>query len=142
MTEAVTIIIPGDIKGKARPRFSPKSGVAFTPKPTRTREGIIASLAMDAMHLATPFTGPVEMTLTAYFDVPASYSKKRRAACLCGDELPTKKPDLDNVVKMVWDALNKIVYADDSQIVRVTARKQYAEVAKTIVTVTPIHGRI
>jgi len=42
---------------------------------------------------------------------------------------------------MVWDALNKIVYADDSQIVSVIARKEYAEVSKTVVTVTPIHGR-
>lgn len=136
--EAVTIVIPGDAKGKQRPRFSTQNGRAFTPSATRTREGIIASLAMDAMADRPAFTSSVEMELTATLPVPKSWPKKRQAAALAGTERPAKKPDLDNIAKLVWDALNGIVYADDAQVVRLKATKVYGATAETVVTIRPL----
>lgn len=44
---------------------------------------------------------------------------------LSGAEYPTKKPDIDNIVKVVLDALNGLAYKDDTQVVRVLAQKSY-----------------
>lgn len=134
----VTIVIPGDAKGKQRPRFSTQSGRAFTPSATRTREGIIASLAMDAMAGRPIITASVEMELTATLPMPKSWPKKRQVAAMAGTERPAKKPDLDNIAKLVWDALNGIVYADDAQVVRLKATKVYGATATTVVTIRPL----
>lgn len=56
-----------------------------------------------------------------------------------GDIFPTKKPDMDNIGKLVCDALNDIVFEDDVQIVRLNARKIYGEKARLLITVTPIN---
>ena len=40
---------------------------------------------------------------------------------------PIKKPDMDNVIKMVADALNQVAYKDDTQIVDCQVRKFYSE---------------
>ncbi|EPY03510.1 RusA family crossover junction endodeoxyribonuclease [Magnetospirillum fulvum] len=139
--DSVTITIPGAAMGKGRPRIGKtRSGqaIAFTPKPTKTREGVVASLAMDAMGSRDPFSGPVEMVLSAVLPIPKSWPKKRQAAALSGEERPTTKPDLDNIAKLIWDGLNSIVYSDDKQIVRLTADKRYGVNPVTVVTVREI----
>ena len=52
----------------------------------------------------------------------------------CGQIKPTTKPDLDNIVKAL-DGMNGIVVVDDSQIVKLTATKQYSEIPQLIVSV-------
>ena len=64
------------------------------------------------------FTAPLR-------SVPASYSKKRAAACLSGSEWPCKKPDTDNLVKSIKDGCNGVVWKDDCQVVQVYALKVY-----------------
>lgn len=138
----VKIIIPGEPTAKGRPRIGRAWGraIAFTPQKTRTREGIIAALAMEAMKGSAPFDGPVQLTLTAFFSVPASWSKAKRAAALSGAILPAKRPDLDNIVKAATDALNGIVYLDDAQICAVMISKLYAERAETVIHVSGCGG--
>ena len=65
------------------------------------------------------------MTVRAVFEVPKSYSKKRREWCLTGCEKPTVKPDVDNLCKVICDALNGLAYLDDKQIVKLTITKEY-----------------
>lgn len=62
---------------------------------------------------------PVVLEINAYFEIPKSYTKKKRALCEQGDILPTCKPDIDNVVKAVADGLNGVAYKDDSGIVEI-----------------------
>ena len=57
--------------------------------------------------------------------IPASYSKKRKEACLLGVEMPCKKPDADNILKGFLDAMNGIIYKDDVQVVRFSVQKHY-----------------
>ena len=52
-----------------------------------------------------------------------------------GCELPLKKPDADNILKVVADALNGIAYQDDKQIVLAEARKAYSEMEGLYITV-------
>lgn len=58
--------------------------------------------------------------------IPKSYTGKKREACLAGQIVPMKKPDIDNLVKAVLDALNGCMYEDDKQIIKVIAEKCYA----------------
>src|SRR5580765_1590737 len=83
----VTITLAGDPQGKGRARATMRGGFArmYTPQKTRTYEGMIRSVAMDAMENRLPFEQPVELVLRAVFPVPTSWSqKKRTSALLCG----------------------------------------------------------
>lgn len=131
----IRLIIPGEPCAKGRPHFVKKTGVAITPQKTRTREGVIASLAMDAMRGRTPLDGPLCVSVLAVMAVPASWSGVKKRAALAGQILPAKRPDLDNLLKLVTDGLNEIVYTDDALIVELRARKVYGEAPKTIVEV-------
>lgn len=82
--------------------------------------------------------GPIHVDMKVYMAVPNSYSKKRKAACLNGEEYPTKKPDIDNMFKGITDALNGICYEDDKQIITVTMGKFYAEKDYTEITITEV----
>lgn len=68
----------------------------------------------------------VTVAVDAYFKIPKSYIKGKRLACEHNINRPDKKPDIDNVLKVVLDALNKIAYADDKQVVEVRCRKWYS----------------
>ena len=67
--------------------------------------------------------------------IPKSASKKKRAAMLAGEIRPTKKPDMDNVVKIIADSLNNLAYYDDTQIVDCQCRKFYSENPRVEVTI-------
>lgn len=65
--------------------------------------------------------------ITACFGIPKSTSKKARTAMLSGQTYPTKKPDVDNVVKIVLDALNGFAWHDDAQVIDLHISKTYTE---------------
>lgn len=121
-----SVRFPGGLQGKQRAR-STKSGRHYTPRKTVVAEEWIRSCVMEQLGWeANPTVHPVRTRLRIDVAIPASWSKKRQAAALCGDVLPGKKPDLDNVVKLVNDALNGIVWKDDAQIVHSEEYKLYA----------------
>ncbi len=110
--------------GKARPRMT-KSGHVYTPKETRDAELAI----MQAYEL---FRGrliekgvPVSLDVVAYFPIPQSWSNIKKMAVMDGDILPTKKPDADNILKLVADALNGAAYEDDAQVIDMRISKRY-----------------
>lgn len=137
----IEIVIPGEPLAKGRPRIGMNKhtgrAMAFTPAKTRTKEGVITSIAMDVMDGRAPLEGPLSMAVTAVFAIPKSASKKARAAMLADEVRPTKRPDTSNIAKAYEDALNEIVYRDDSQIVLGSVRKMWGDVAKTVVVVRP-----
>ena len=71
--------------------------------------------------------GSIKALIIAYYKIPKSYSKKRVQAIRDGLEKPTKKPDADNIAKIILDSLNGIAYKDDSQIVELRVIKRYTE---------------
>lgn len=139
MDETVTIKLLGEPKGKGRPRFSQRSGHAYTPSQTRAYEMNLAYAAQVAMQGRKPMEGPLEAVVKGVFWVPRSWSKKKMAAALSQFIFPTGKPDADNLLKCL-DALNKIVFADDSQIVRATVQKEYGEIPQLVITISSIPG--
>ena len=127
-SDSLLIRINGMPQGKARPRFT-KDGRAYTPQKTRRYEEAVREAALLAAQ-AQGFVKhdkdtPLEACVTAWFPVPASWPKKKRAAALSGALYPTGKPDADNIAKAVLDAANGIAFHDDRQIVSLTVRKRY-----------------
>lgn len=140
MTDPVILVIPGDPRGKGRPRFSRASGRVFTDGRTANAEGVMKVIAMEAMGERAPLEGALEMNFRAVLPIPASWSKRKIQAAMRGELMPTKTPDLDNLLKLAWDGLNSVVYLDDSQIVSVSASKEYGPQPLTAITVRPIAG--
>jgi len=114
--------IPGKPTPKARARTT-KAGVTFTPKPTQLAEGKVLECYLAAYPDAPPYEGAVELSVMVYFSIPPSWSKKKAAAAK--DAPHVSRPDLDNIIKMVTDALNGVAFKDDSQISYITAMKNY-----------------
>ena len=83
---------------------------------------------------------PVTLRIVARFLPPKSVSKKRTKDMLAGQELPLKKPDIDNIVKVVADALNGVAYHDDTQIVYVVTKKAYSAMEGLDITVEKYSG--
>lgn len=125
MNKKISFIIPGNPKGKGRPRMT-RSGHTYTPKDTAQYENLV-KLAFEAAkpQRFIPFEGPVKAIIEAGYEIPKSWSKKKRELALEGIEEPTKKPDLDNIAKSILDSLNGIAYRDDSQVTKLEIRKRY-----------------
>lgn len=105
---------------------------------TANYEGMFRNAAERQMRGRSPTSGPVIVHLVAVFEVPGSYSKKRKLDCLEMREFPAKAPDLDNILKAGTDAFNKIIYADDKQIISQSATKIYGERPRVDVVVTEL----
>ena len=119
------IVVEGKIKGKARPRFNTKTGRAFTPGGTITYENWIKCCYQEQD--GKFIDGPVSARIEVYYKIPKSYTKKRVQAIRDGVEMPLKKPDSDNIAKIVLDSLNKIAFDDDAQVVELTVVKKWTE---------------
>ena len=130
MTLVVTFSVDGDPVPKSRPRFARRGQFVqtYTDAKTIDYETHVAIKARQAIGSSEPLKGALIVFLYFRYEVPASYSKKRKEACLEGLEYP-KRIDIDNVYKSITDAMNGIVYLDDSQIVEAHITKVYAETA-------------
>jgi len=124
----VTFSVDGDPVPKGRPRFARRGQFVqtYTDSKTLEYETLVGFKARQAMGATEPLKGALTVFLYLRYAVPPSYSKKRKEACLLGLEFP-KRIDLDNVYKSITDAMNGIVYVDDSQIVEAHIKKVYAE---------------
>lgn len=81
-------------------------------------------LACDAVYRDAPLTAPLFVTMEFVFPRPAAKQWKSKPM---PREWKASKPDVDNLAKSVFDALNGILWADDSQIVRCTIAKVIAK---------------
>lgn len=129
----IQIKIPGEPVAKARAKVC--KGGAYTPKKSKAWADAAALVAKSAMRGKRRFTGAVSVNIVAIFSVPKSWPKWKQKAALSGDMAHTVKPDKDNIEKNVNDALNRIVWIDDSYIVSGKTEKEYGEYPGVIVCV-------
>ena len=116
---------------KGRPRFT-KTGRTYTPKNTSDYERILRKKAIAEMDSKQSFSGAVHVDVVFAFPIPKSASKSKKKELLrCGH---TKRPDLDNLVKIL-DAFNGVVWDDDSQVCSLKATKIYSEEPYTVVRI-------
>lgn len=123
----VVFTVPGQPVGKGRPRIGKVGNHArmFTPAKTVSYESTVALAAQQAMAGAPLIHGPASAVLRLTLAIPASWSRKKQEQARAGAVLPTTKPDADNVVKAIFDAINGVVWRDDSQVVELTLTKVY-----------------
>jgi len=109
---------------KARPRVSMRKGRAFayTPKKSADYEAAIADHCPNK-----PIEGPLALNLQFGIPIPTSWSKRKKADAMSGVIRPTSRPDIDNYIKAVMDAVNGQAYHDDSQVVSIFAKLIYAQ---------------
>jgi Holliday junction resolvase RusA-like endonuclease len=131
--DPVTVIINGEPVAKARPRMT-RRGFVYTPAATRKFEAhgrLSAQLAMDGRP-------PIEVPVRIELPVPASWSRRKTADAITGHIRPTSRPDVDNYLKAILDAISTIVVADDAQVVEVYAKKKFSVAPKMIATIFPL----
>lgn len=78
-------------------------------------------------HIQTAIDAPVSVNMRFYYPIPKSWSKADKAAARNGTKRPIVKPDLDNVVKSCFDALNGIAWKDDNRVVEESSSKWYSD---------------
>lgn len=134
--------IPGEPCAQGRPRFSTIGGYvkAIDPAKSRNQKAFVKYLATTAAkQQGWTYTDlPLYVEIIAYMGIPKSKPKKWRTAAIRGQERPTKKPDVDNLFKLVTDALSGIIYADDKQIVSCRVQKWYSTEPHTDVKIIEV----
>lgn len=125
----INLIIEGEPTAKARPRFS-KWG-AYNTKETMDYEKLVKDIYM--LSEQEIIEGEIVAVIECYFKVPKSASKANRLLMLSNIARPIKKPDVDNLAKICLDALNKLAYKDDSQIVDLRIRKWYSDEPRVVI---------
>lgn len=138
----IEFIVPGQPVPKGRPKFARrgKGVVAYTPAKTAAYESLVQKAAEAAMMGRDPSGRPIKLVVNLALEVPASWSKKRRALALAGQICATKKPDADNVLKGLKDGCNGIVWRDDAQVVSIELRKAYGDTPQAAVWVLELDG--
>lgn len=127
---SVKFTVLGEPQGKGRPRFTTVAGhaQAVTPKQTVLYENLIKTEYLRQVKTPRfPDNEMLTMSVRAYYSIPTSASKKKRQGMIEGYIMPTKKPDADNILKVVADSLNQIAYRDDAQIITATITKLYSD---------------
>lgn len=143
----VRFTVPGEPRPKGRPRFSVrkgKDGKSFIS--TRTPEDTVIYENLVRLEYERQCGGfffeketPVEMTITAYYSIPKSTSKKKADMMRnCQIRPTTRRGDIDNLVKIVMDACNRVAYYDDSQVVDIHCSKYYSDIPNTDVTIREV----
>ena len=135
--ETIKFEVLGKPVAKARPRLS-KAGYAYTPTKTVNYENLVRYTFQSEFPYHKPFTGVIEANITAIFEIPKSYTKKKTKELLETHNNYSHKPDLDNIAKIILDSLNGIAYRDDSQVTILHLNKESGEQAKVIVEIKEV----
>lgn len=140
-SKGTRFVVPGRPRGKGRPRFRRAGNFVstYTPAETAAYENLVA-LEYQAAG-GKMIEGPVEVYVTAWYPIPKSLSKAKRAEMDRGMYAPHSKPDADNVLKAVLDGLNGVAYKDDTQVQLATVLRLYGDNPSVFVSVVEGNGR-
>lgn len=139
--KSIRFSIPGQPMGKQRPRVVHNGSFsrAFTPKETVSYENLVRVMYREvAKGRRFADEDMLDVRVIAYYSIPKSTSKKKRKMMLEHKIRPGKKPDWDNIGKIICDSLNTVAYRDDSSIVDAQVRKFYSENPRVDVTIRRI----
>lgn len=133
--------IEGKPQGKARARtfYNRRMGKmqSITPQNTVDYEDLVRWSYKAAGGTYYDKT-PLNVVVRAIYEIAESFSKAMRKSASEGKIKPCKKPDSDNIAKVILDALNGVAYYDDSQVVGLTVWKEYGESARVEVELTEV----
>jgi Holliday junction resolvase RusA-like endonuclease len=112
-------------KPQSRPRFT-KQGHAYELPDIKAYKRKIKGHV--AKHFNEPYLRPILLTAAFYIRPPQYLNKVKKNAQALKDEVlwVNKKPDVDNYLKAVMDAINGVAYKDDGQVCAQYAEKRYS----------------
>lgn len=131
----ITFAVPGKPVGKGRPKFFRRGNFVgtYTPKETASYENLVKVMFLEAASkqgwTKPDRETPIAARILAWFTMPASWSKKKRASII----RQTHKPDTDNIAKIILDSLNGVAYEDDSAVCALYVCKKYSGEDRVIV---------
>ena len=137
----ITFTVPGSPQGKMRPRVVKRGNFVqtYTPDKTVNYENLVKLMyGQEAKGRVFDREKSLRVLIVALYDIPQSTSKKRAELMRIGEIRPTKKPDLDNVAKIICDALNGVAYHDDAQVVDLKVVKYYSDTPCVTVTIEEV----
>ena len=127
--------VPGKVIGKGRPRLNSYTGVVYTPTKTKDYESLVEQYFLLKYPRFKTLEGRIKVSIIAYFSIPKATKKSDINEMLDNNISPTKKPDIDNIIKIVLDAMNKFAFKDDTQVTKLEVEKKYAETSKIYVKI-------
>lgn len=118
--------VPGKVVGKGRPRLNTYTGNVYTPNKTKDYETLVEQYFLLKYPKFKILEGRIKVNIIAYFSIPKNTKKSEISEMLENNISPTKKPDIDNIVKVILDSMNKFAFKDDNQITKLEVEKKYA----------------
>lgn len=134
-------IVEGRPQGKARARtfYNSRAGKmqSITPEQTKSYEDLIRWKYKAA---GGEYYGEktLQVSIQAYYPIPKGFSKAKVNDAIGGNLRPTTKPDCDNIIKVVLDALNGVAYYDDKQVICVSCNKYYGQQGYLLIHINEI----
>lgn len=130
------LVIPKDAWSYPRdprmPRYMTQAGVKkifiqqYPDPDTERYEKMLSEYARLIMRTKAPTLKPVALLVHSFREIPKSWSKSEHERALADNIVPTSRPDWDNYGK-ITDALNEIVWKDDSQVADGRSIKRYSD---------------
>lgn len=136
----IKFTVYGEPVAQGRPKFTTVHGyaAAYDPEKSKSYKQIVRGEAVK-VRPDVPLAGAISLTVKVYRSIPKSFSKKKTAAAISGEVRPITKPDLDNVIKGIKDALKSVIWRDDSQVVDLAdSGKWYSDVPRVEITVRAV----
>ena len=127
--------VVGNIVGKQRPRVNMYTGNVYTPNTTKDYEEYIRQCFFLKYPQCEKLMGKISIEITAYLKIPSNVKKAEKEKMLLGEISPLKKPDIDNIAKVVLDSVNQYVFEDDKQVTKMMVEKKYAEESKLVIKI-------
>ena len=118
--------VPGKVIGKGRPRLNTYTGIVYTPNKTKDYETLVEQYFLLKYPKFKILEGRIKVSIVAYFSIPKATKKSDINEMLDNNISPTKKPDIDNIVKVVLDSMNKFAFKDDNLITKLEVEKKYS----------------
>lgn len=137
----IRFTVYGEPVAQGRPRASTANGYVqmYDPKKSRDYKNYIRLVASQNKPNKL-LTGPLQLNVRIYKPTLKSFSKKKKMAAEKGEIRPVTKPDVDNYVKAIKDALKSVIWKDDSQVVDLHVSKFYSENPRIEVEIRELEG--
>ncbi len=127
--------VPGKVIGKGRPRLNSYTGIVYTPTKTKDYETLVQEYFLLKYPRFKILEGRIKVSIIAYFSIPKATKKSEINDMLENNISPTKKPDIDNIVKIILDSMNKFAFKDDNQITKLEVEKKYLQEDKIYIKI-------
>lgn len=128
MTNKIKFTVLGEPVAQGRPRATTINGQVrmYDPKKSNDFKKYVRLVASQYAPKQL-LEGPLSMTVIVYRPSLKSFSKKKAQEAEAGILRPITKPDVDNYVKGIKDALKQVIWKDDSQVVDLRVSKYYSQ---------------